>query len=221
MRSQGAQLKNVISLYAFLLVVWGFYRALFRLPEEAGELVLKPIIWLGPVAWMLFREGVASPAEALVSVGWTTKNLFKSIYIGLGLGVLFGVVALLANVAKYGSTSFSTFGLTGASLAGALGLSVATAISEETVFRGFIFRRIWQVTGHELFANVVTTIGWAVIHLPVLIFVYKLGLGDVALRFFLTSILGFGSAFVFARTGNIASSVLLHVLWSWPIILFR
>jgi membrane protease YdiL (CAAX protease family) len=30
-----------------------------------------------------------------------------------------------------------------------------------------------------------------------------------------------GSAFIFSRTKNIWGSILLHVLWAWPIILFR
>jgi membrane protease YdiL (CAAX protease family) len=60
-----------------------------------------------------------------------------------------------------------------------------------------------------------------IIHLPVLIITYKLGIQDIGIRLLLTGILGFGSAAIFARTGNIASSVLLHMLWSWPIVLFR
>lgn len=232
MRTQLPQLKSVIWLYAFLFVVWGFYRALFKLPEEVEELVLKPILWLGPLVWLLRKEAVGLPtdrvlpralavAQALAKVGWTTKNLFKSIYLAIGLGVLFAAVGVLVNILKYGQATFSSLGFTGASLLVALGISLATAISEETVFRGFIFARILKVSKHELFANVVTSLGWGIIHIPVLVFAYKLGLSDVSLRFFLTTIFGLGSAFVFARTGNIVSSVLLHVLWSWPIILFR
>jgi len=38
---------------------------------------------------------------------------------------------------------------------------------------------------------------------------------------FLVFVFGLGASFVFSRTGNLASSILLHVFWSWPIILFR
>jgi len=38
---------------------------------------------------------------------------------------------------------------------------------------------------------------------------------------FFVFVFGFGSAFVFGRSRNLASSILLHVFWSWPIILFR
>jgi len=43
----------------------------------------------------------------------------------------------------------------------------------------------------------------------------------LAAYFLLTTLFGIGSAFVFARTRNVFSSILLHVLWEWPIILFR
>jgi membrane protease YdiL (CAAX protease family) len=37
----------------------------------------------------------------------------------------------------------------------------------------------------------------------------------------LTTLFGVGSAFIYARTKNVFSSIFLHVLWEWPIILFR
>lgn len=214
------QLEHVIGFYAFLLVVWGFYRALFKLPDAVEEAFLKPLVWLIPVIWLVRREGLG-----LASLGWTFKNLWKSIYVAIGLGVLFAAVAVLANAVKYGGAP--NFSLPGGIPAGETSffgmflLGFVTAISEETVFRGFIFNRLWRIFKNELFANVVTTIGWAIIHIPVLIFVYKLGINDISLRTFLTAAFGFGSAFVFARTGNIVPSVLLHLFWGWTITLFR
>lgn len=218
MKSKILQLKHAISLYAFLLIVWGFYRILFKIDDNIEELFVKPVIWLLPLAYIIKKEGLG-----LSSLGWTTKNLFKSLYIGIGLGVLFAAVGFLANATKYGgNTSFSTFGIAStSSFLFALLVSLATATSEETVFRGFIFTRVWKAVENEFAANLITTIGWIIIHLPVLIMVYELGPTDLSVRLVLTGIFGFGSAYVFARTGNIASSVLLHVLWSWPIILFR
>lgn len=210
------KLKHVVSLYAFLLVVWGFYRALFKFPDEVEELILKPILWLGPMFYYLARE-----RASLSAVGWHGRNLFRSVYLAVGLGTIFVFVAYGSNIFKYGQTNFADFGLVGNALWGALGVSVVTAITEETVFRGYIFGRLSKILSSELVANLMQTVGWAVIHLPVLILVHNLGSQDLGVRLVLTSILGFGSAFLYARTGNIISSVLLHVFWSWPILLFR
>ncbi|MDO8503921.1 MAG: type II CAAX endopeptidase family protein [bacterium] len=214
------QLEHVIGFYAFLLVFWGFYRALFKFPDTVEEAFLKPLVWLIPVIWLVRKESLG-----LASLGWTFKNLWKSIYIAIGLGVLFAAVAVLANAVKYGGAP--NFSLPagvpagGTLFFGMLLLGLITAVSEETVFRGFIFNRLWRILKNELFANVVTTLGWAIIHIPVLIFVYKLGLYDISVRTVLTGAFGFGSAFVFARTGNIAPSILLHLFWGWTITLFR
>ncbi|MBI2405492.1 CPBP family intramembrane metalloprotease [Candidatus Microgenomates bacterium] len=209
-------LRNVISLYAFILIVWGFYRFLFKLPDVVEEVVLKPILWLVPLLLVLRRE-----KQTLSSVGWTTQNLFKSVYLAIGLGVLFAAEGAVVNSIKYGG-SFNFIQIPGGgALLGALGLSLVTAFSEETVFRGFIFNRLWKALHREWDANLLTSCGWALIHLPVTVFVLKYDVVQAVSFLFLTFLFGVASAFVFARTGNIFSSVLLHVFWEWPIILFR
>lgn len=216
------ELRPVVYLYAFIFVVWGFYRLIFRFPEAVEEVVLKPLVWLVPLAYILFyKEKARSFAAAGVSLGWTTKNLFKSIYLAIGLGVLFAVEGALLNSIKYGgSFNFLQLSLTSAAFAGALGLSLATAVSEETVFRGYIFGRLVRVLG-ETKAAVATSIGWSAVHLPIVVFVFKYDPGQITSFLLLTFLFGIASAFVYARTGNILSSVLLHVFWEWPIILFR
>jgi len=66
-------LKNASLLAAFLLVVWGFYRLIFRLPEEVEELFIKPVVWLLPVFYFLRKEG-----KGISSLGFTLKKSFSS-----------------------------------------------------------------------------------------------------------------------------------------------
>ncbi len=211
-----SKLKNSIFLFSFLFIVWGFYRLLFQLPEEIEELVIKPVIWLGPTFYLVFvRE-----KQKLSSLGVTAKNLFPAIYFALALGILFALEAVVINFVKYGGFNFGA-NIGDKPLLISLLLSFATAISEEISFRGYIFNRIWQVTGKEWASNLITSLAWALIHLPVTFFVLNLGMAAAMTSFFLTFLFGLGSAFVFARTKNVASSIFLHVLWEWPIILFR
>lgn len=211
-------LRNIVSIYAFIFVVWGFYRLLVRLPETLEEMVLKPLIWLGPLYWILYKE-----RQGISSLGWTTKNLFKSIYLAIGLGILFAVEGMLVNSIKHGgSFNFleSLPQLENSTLVGALWISLATAVSEETVFRGFIFNRLSKIIG-EWSASILTSAGWAVVHLPIVVFVFKYDATQVISFLFLSFLFGIASCFVFSKTKNIISSVLLHVFWEWPIILFR
>lgn len=208
-------IKNATGYAAYLLLFWGFYRLLFKLPDEVEELILKPIVWLVPLFFILRKEGLG-----LSSLGLTLKNFFPAIYFSLGLGAVFAIEAIILNFAKYGNFVFAA-NIGNQNLLAGLGLSFATAISEEIAFRGYLFNRIWFVLKNEWTANLVINIIWCLIHVPVTFFVLKLNLGSAALYLFLTTLFGIGSAFVFARTKNVFSSIFLHVLWEWPIILFR
>lgn len=220
MNKRLTSLKNAISLFVFLLIVWGFYRRIFELPAEGSaqfldEFVIKPIVWLLPVFYFVRREKLG-----LKSIGITWENLFPAVYFSIALGLIFAIEGVIVNYIKYGGLSFKAnigtdFILT------SLVVSFATAISEEITFRGYIFSRMWEGLNNELTANIVTSIGWAIIHMPIVIFTLKLDLQQAIVYLFLTFIFGVGASFVYARTKNVFSSVVLHVLWQWPIILFR
>lgn len=207
--------QNITVYVIFILVVWGFYRVLFKLPDNIEELILKPIIWLVPLFFLLRKE-----KQKISSLGITLKNLFPAIYLSLGLGAIFAIEAIFLNFLKYKTFNFgANIGEGGLMLS--LLISFATAASEEISFRGYIFNRLWGVLNNEWLANILTSFVWALIHIPVTIFVWKLTFSAAALYLFLTFLFGVGSAFVFARTKNVFSSIFLHVLWQWPIILFR
>ena len=199
-------LKNATILAAYLLVVWGFYRFLFKLPDEIEELFIKPVVWLLPVLILLRKE-----KQGLASLGITGKNLFPAVYFALGLGAFFVIEAVIINFVKYGGLNFAA-NIGDKPLLASLGLSFATAFS---------VRRPLFLVLHECLANLVTSFVWALIHVPVAIFIWKLEVAPAIIYLFLTTLFGVGSAFVFARTKNVFSSVFLHVLWVWPLILFR
>ncbi len=209
-------LKHLLTIYLFIFTVWGFYRLLFRLPEPIEETILKPLIWLTPLFYLLYKE-----KASLSTLGWTTKNFSPSLYWGLGLGLVFAFEGLLLNFLKYGQLNFTSIGLSPQDFYFAIALSFITAISEETVFRGFLFNRLWQGSGNELGANLITSLAWTAIHLPVAIFITKYSFDQLFLFLFLVFLFGIGSSIVFARSKNIVASILLHVLWAWPITLFR
>ena len=208
-------LKSATILAAYLLIVWGFYRFLFKLPEEVEELVVKPVVWLLPVFYLLKKE-----KASLASVGITLKNLFPAVYFALGLGAFFVIEAIIINFVKHGGLDFNA-NIGEKALLTSLGLSFATAMSEEISFRGYLFNRVWYALGSEWTANIATSLVWALVHVPITVFVWKLEPTAALTYLFLTTLFGIGSAFVFARTRNVFSSILLHVLWEWPIILFR
>jgi len=208
-------LKHITIYASFILVVWGFYRLMFKLPEDVEEAILKPIIWLAPLIIFLKKERL-SPA----SLGVTLKNFFPAVYFSIGLGAIFAIEAVFINFVKYGGFNFQA-NIGQNAILTSLGLSFITAMSEEVSFRGYIFNRLWWVLKNEWLANILTSVVWGIVHVPIAVFVWKLSASRAVIYLFLTTAFGMGSAFVFARTRNIFSSIFLHVLWEWPIILFR
>ncbi len=208
-------IKKSLLIFVYLFIVWGLYRLIFKLPSAVAELLIKPVISLRPVFYLVNRE-----RSGLKSLGITSKNLFPAIYSALILGVMFAVEGMLINYLKYGQINFAANIGTDFILIG-LAVSLATAISEEITFRGFIFNRIWKVLGKEWMANLITTLMWIMVRLPIAILWWGLDLPSIVGYLILTSIFSIGSGFLFARTKNITSSILLHVMWEWPIILFR
>src|SRR4030065_1133457 len=145
-------IKHTTILAAYLLIVWGFYRLLFfKFPEEVEEIIIKPLVWLVPVFILLRKEKLG-----LSSIGVTSKNIFSSVYLALALGVVFAVEGFLINIIKYKGLDFSA-NIGNNPLLWALAISLATAISEELTFRGYIFGRIWSALGSELWANLLTS----------------------------------------------------------------
>jgi len=215
MQNKETNLKYAVQLFGYLFVVWGFYRLLFQLPETIEELLVKPVVWLIPLIYILRKERLG-----LSSLGVSSDNLFKSVYLALILGSVFAIEAVGINFVKYGKLEFNA-NLGENLFLVAFILSVATAITEEIVFRGYIFNRVWMALDREWSANFITSSGWGLVHMPVAIFDWKLDIVSLFIYFILTFAFAVGSSFVFARSRNIISPILLHILWQWPIILFR
>lgn len=216
MPSKTQAFKHATILFVVLMVFWGLYRFLFQLPEEVEELFIKPLVWLTPTLLLLKREHLG-----LSSLGFSSKNLFPAVYFAISLGSLFALEGLLINYIKYGGALNFAANLGERAFVFTLFLSLATAIPEEIAFRGFIFNRVWYATGKEWYSNLVTSLAWSLVNVPVAVFVWRMGAFETLLYLFLTFLYGMGAAFVFARTRNIVAPILLHVLWEWPIILFR
>jgi hypothetical protein len=215
MKTNVAYLKHALSYYAYLLVVWGFYRLLFQAPVPLEELVVKPVIWLVPLYFLIKKE-----KANLASIGIVFNNFFKVVYFVLSLGFVFSFFALLINYLKYNGFAFAA-NIGEVTFWGAVGLSFITAVSEEVAFRGYLLTRLINTVKSEINANLIISVGWALIHLPVAVLDWKLEPSFLLVYIIVIFLFSIGTTFVFLRTRNIAAPILLHVLWQWPIILFR
>jgi membrane protease YdiL (CAAX protease family) len=216
MVKKGFSLESVYRLWAWILLVWSVYRYFFRLPEWADEFIFKPLIFVVPVLWYVVKK----EKRKLESVGLTGKNIFNSIYIGIGFGMVFALEGVLAHYLKYGKLSvnpiaaFNNYGFW------LIGLSLATAFSEELLSRGFLFNRIYEKTKNLPFAASVGSVLFVLLHVPILVTLTKLQ-GATLILFFATDfILAFANSMLFATTGSLVAPILVHLFWNMTVSLY-
>lgn len=208
---------QTLFIYGVVAFIWTGYRLISHLPEVTDELIFKPLIFWGPVfGWVLVRE-----KGNLSSLGFTTKNLKKSILIGAGLGLFFALEGVITTIAKDKEIEFNPGDLTtqGFILAGII--SLTTGFSEEVLNRGFLMNRLWERWGSELWANLVSSILFMLFHLPMALFVLNYRGWEFFTFELLMFILGIADGFIFGRTKNVIAPAISHSIWNFSAILFR
>lgn len=207
------KLRLIGRLYLFIFIVWGLYRLIFRLPENVEEIILKPLIWLVPTFYIVFKI----EKRGMDSLGYTSKKFTKAIGRGIAFSTIFFIIGLCLNYLKYGRFSFDNLPAKEVFWP-ALFLSFITSISEETVFRGYIFNRLNEILKNSWVANLISSVGFCLVHLPIAVFVYKYSLPQGVIFLILIFLSSIGSGAMFSWTGSIWSSILIHVFWTWPVI---
>jgi len=207
----------VFQFWAWQLLAWSLYRYFFRLPEPIDEFVVKPLVFILPVVWFVLKK----EHRGLDSIGITTKNLFQSILIGCGFGLLFGGEAILANTLKYGSLTLSPVpALLQYGLPMIVALSLATSISEEILSRGFFFSRLFEASKNLVQSVIMSTLLFVAFHIPILLTSLRFQ-GTTLILFFMTSfVLGIANSLIFHKTKSLVAPILIHLFWNVTVAVF-
>jgi membrane protease YdiL (CAAX protease family) len=102
-----------------------------------------------------------------------------------------------------------------------IGLGLVTAITEELVFSGYIFQKILHTNGSFWSSAILTAILFAVIHIPISIFVHNYNLVELISYLWLVVLVMMGNTWLMWKTNNVAAPILSHWLWGVAIFLFR
>lgn len=209
-------LEPVYSLWGWILLAWSLYRYFFHFSEVVDEFIAKPLVFVLPViVYVLVRE-----KRKLSSLGLTTKNMFNSIYIGLGFGLVFAVEGLIAHMMKYGKfevvpiEAFKTYGFF------LIVISLATAFTEELLSRGFMFNRIYEKTKNLPYSASVASLLFVLLHVPILVTSNQLH-GVTLILFFVTDIiLALANSLLFSTTKSLVAPILVHLFWNMTVALY-
>lgn len=209
--------REVLGVFAGIFIVWGLYRLLFRLPVFYEEVILKAVVFGGPVGWL---------AKTKLKWQWhdlgiSAKRLFPSVYMGLFLGILMGLLGQVGNLVRYGKLNFFSGGLGADEVGQFVILSLVTAFWEQLLFSGYILRRWYQSFHNEWLALWWTAVLFVILHLPALVIVQLMAGGQLVLALFLLLTMQLGCGILRLRFGNLAAPMLVQALWGITIYLFR
>jgi membrane protease YdiL (CAAX protease family) len=210
-------LESIFQVWGWILLVWSLYRYFLKLPEWVDEFIFKPLVFLGPVLWYIYKI----EKRTFGSLGITVKNIFPSIYTGLGFGMVFALEGVLVNSLKNGRLlinpieALKTYGLITLFI-----LSCATAVSEELLNRGFLFSRIYEKTKQLMYAAIISSVLFVMLHVPILVTTLKFQ-GSILALFFVTNLLlGVINSLLFISTGSIIAPILVHIFWNMTVALY-
>lgn len=211
------RIEPVLRVWAWVAISWMIYRYFFRFSEWTDEFLFKPLVFVVPVIWYVVKK----EKRRLASIGLTFNNFYTSLYIGLGFGLVFALEGLAANVMKYGKIQIRPIGAFDENgMIGLLVLSLATALTEEILNRGFIFSRLYEKIKNLPVSAVLSAFLFVGLHVPILVTALQLQGVTLVLFFITTFILGVVNALLFANTGSLVAPILVHIFWNMTVALY-
>ncbi|HCQ31322.1 TPA: hypothetical protein DIU27_02990 [Candidatus Collierbacteria bacterium] len=184
-------MKRLWYYYLYILIIWGSFRYFVQLPSVIEELWFKPVIWIIPLFWwqLSMKEKVQ-----MFGKKWTASCL-----MGLFVGAMYFIL-------------IRRFNLTGLKWeTNLLGVVLATAVTEELTFSGFVAGYLEKIQKGKWINLLIVGLMVSVIRLPILMFVYKLGVGELLGVFLFSGASGVINAWIRVETGNVSGSVLARM----------
>lgn len=172
----------------YLILVWGSFRYFVRLPEVIEELWFKPVLWLVPLFWWNMAL-----KEKIVMFG---KKWGESLLWGVGAGIVYYVILRFRDITNINID------------ANVAGIALATAVTEELVFSGFVAGYLEKLQKNRGINLVIVGLMTALLRLPILWFVYQANGREVLGVILVAMASGVINAWIRVKSGNVSGSVL-------------
>lgn len=199
---------EVLRVYMVVLLIWGFYRLLSPLPAIIEEVFLKGMVFGVPAFMVTLKKNKWS----LKKLGFTHKNILKSLIVGLGVGLLLGFISQAGQMLQYGFLGDGLNKVVGG-MVGFAGLSLATAFWEQLLFSGYILQRLEEVMPDEWSLVWVVGFLFVLLHVPALLLVKEVGFVIGITQLILLFSLGMASSVLMLRTRSIYAPIMAQLCW--------
>lgn len=196
-------------VFLLVLLPWMGFALAGASPERLDFALVAVVIMLHDLAltalalYLVWRGG-----EGIGAIGWVGRNAGREALLGVALFVpLFAAVALVqallrgAGFAEPVAPPEFLLPDTAGERTLALALLLVVAVAEETVFRGYLLRRLSQASGSRMLAVALSTVIFAFGH------TYQGTLGIVAV-----ATIGLAFALIYLWRGSLVAPVVMHFI---------
>lgn len=184
------------------LLTFGARGSALGYPTVVAAIVLHDLTLTALALYLVWRNG-----EGLAAIGWRRGGIAREALIGAALFVpMFMIVAMievLLHAAGLPEPPPPSFLLpqSGTDYLLSFALLVVVAVSEETVFRGYLLLRFRQATGSRVAAVVLSSTLFALGH------AYQGSLGILAV-----GAIGVAFALIYLRRGSLVAPMVMHFI---------
>lgn len=211
-------MKRPFLFFTYLLITWGTYRYFARFSEPVDEFIFKPILWLLPI----FLIVKIIEKRRIQSLGIARKKDFLESFI---YGYLFAVFVfseyIITVYFKFHKISFNPDHLNIFQIVTFFFTSLATGITEEVVFRGYIMTRLRDSWKNKLLANIASSILFSLIHFPAILFVQQPAPSTFLSIIVFDLTLGIVNGYAFYKTESLTAPIISHATWNFLAVLVK
>jgi membrane protease YdiL (CAAX protease family) len=206
------ELSELIEVSVFLfLIVPSMVLSFFVIKQGSMSFVLvafatilRDLALVSLILFFIWHNG-----ESMDGLGWTSRNARKEMVLGIGLYIpLFLVVGLLESALRMAGLSFPSTPLPSFMTAKGLGESLlavvlvaVVALTEETIFRGYLILRLKSITSSPVAAALLSAAIFSLGH------GYEGSAGVVTV-----GVMGLIFAFVYMWRQSLVAPIMMHFL---------
>lgn len=185
------------------------------MPDWIDEFIAKPLVFILPIYWLISRIEKKNFFE---EVWFNSRKLLSDCGLGLALGGVFIISALFAQYVKIGTIDLSV--MTSENMLLALAITLATAVSEEILSRGFVLKRFYEETKNPYLSSFNASLLFLILHIPILFTIPELR-GTLLILFLTTDfILSLINSFIYLDRRSILAPILIHALYNVAVLLY-
>ncbi len=201
-------LHSFFFLIMSLLLVWGAYRFLVRMPVWFDEGIAKAIVFGLPVAWLTARSRFM-----VQNIGLNPSKLFPGLNFGLGVGGLYGFAVILSQMLVGREIVAGDFFLTNTFLWMAA-MALLTAWWESLFFFALPVQYIRSVAGwiSDAWIGIFVVVVFLLFHAPLRL-VLTGGSPEFLIQIGILALFAIGQFIVYTRTRNLYAVILSHFFW--------